>query len=166
MGQRQPARFAALCGSALVVLGAASVLLTGCEVEKRRIGPSEPGSPPIGQGDMRARIYDTNRFEQAQGGRLFRWAGCDGCHGEAAPGYANLTDTAWRRGGSTVDIYRAIADGAPGMPPYAARLTPQQTWQVAGYVSGLHRMKANQRVRSSNAQAGEPSGATWAGPLS
>jgi cytochrome c oxidase cbb3-type subunit 3 len=140
-------------------------LLAGCQVEKRDLGPSAPATSPVSRADPRARHYETNRYEMSEGGRLFRWVGCGGCHSEGSRGFDNLADNVWRRGGETADIYGAIAQGAPGMPSYAARLTPQQTWQVAGYVRGLHRQKANQRRRSDDALKGEPAGSAWTGPL-
>jgi cytochrome c oxidase cbb3-type subunit 3 len=139
--------------------------LWGCQVEKREIGPSPPVTPPTGPGDARTPHYENNRYEMSEGGRMFRWFGCDGCHTDPAPGYLDLADGDWRAGGSTAEIYRSIAQGRPGMPAYAARITPQQTWQIAGYVRGLAALKPEQRRRSSDALKGEPSGASWQGPL-
>jgi cytochrome c oxidase cbb3-type subunit 3 len=148
----------------LLATGAFAALL-GCQVEKRDLGPAPPITPPTGPTDVRAKQYETNRYEVSEGGRMYRWFGCDGCHTERAPGFVNLTDEAWRQGGSTVEIYRAIAAGSDGMPAYAGRITPQQTWQIAGYVHGLHTLKPNVRSRSDDALKGEPSGASWTGPL-
>ena len=151
--------------SGVVALGALSIVLAGCQVEKREIGPAPPATPPTSVGDARARHYETNRYEMSEGGRLFRWFGCDGCHTDAASDILDLADTTWRHGGSTPEIYRTIADGAPGMPAYGGRIPPQQTWQVAGYVHGLHELKPDQRRRNSDAQKGEASGPTWQGPV-
>jgi mono/diheme cytochrome c family protein len=139
--------------------------LWGCQPEKRQLGPGPPVTPPTGPDDARIRFYETNRYQMSEGERLFRWLGCDGCHAESAPGFLDLADTKWRRGGATVQIYQAIADGALGMPHYGRRLSPQQIWQVAGYVHGLNVQKPEQRRRSADALRGEPSGATWRGPL-
>jgi len=139
--------------------------LAGCEVEKRDIGPSPPLSPPTGIADGRAAFYASNRYEMSEGGRMFRWHGCDGCHTDPAPGYLNLADREWRRGGSVPEIYRAIAQGAPGMPAYEGRIAPQQLWRIAGYVAGLHRQKPEVRRRSAKALSGEPSGSAWSGPI-
>jgi len=151
--------------AAAALAAACALAMSGCEVEKREIGPSPPLSAPTGAADGRAAFYASNRYEMSEGGRMFRWYGCDGCHTDPAPGYLNLGDRIWRRGGSVPEIYRVIADGAPGMPPNEGRLTPQQTWQVAGYVAGLHRQKAEVRRRSANALGGEPSGTEWTGPI-
>jgi cytochrome c oxidase cbb3-type subunit 3 len=144
---------------------ASVVMLAGCQVEKREIGPTPPATPPTSAGDARAHHFQTNRYEMSEGGRMFRWFGCDGCHTDPAPGYLDLADAAWRRGGSLAEIYGAIAQGAPGMPPYAGRITPQQTWQIAGYVHGLKELKPDQRRRNADAEKGEPSGADWQGPI-
>jgi len=151
--------------AAAVLAIAAAWALTGCEVEKRDIGASPPLSAPNGLADGRAGFYASNRYEMSEGGRMFRWNGCDSCHTDPAPGYLYLGDSLWRRGGSVPQIYRVIADGAPGMPAYAGRITPQQLWQISGYVAGMHRQKAEVRRRSSSALGGEPSGSTWKGPI-
>ena len=150
---------------AVLLASACAIALCGCGVEKRRYGPGQPASPPARADDHRAQTYATNRYERSEGGRMFRWFGCDGCHTDPAAGYLDLADTAWRRGGSVPAIYGAIASGAPGMPAYAGRIPPQQIWQIAGYVHGLHELKASQRRRNTNDQEGEPSGSTWTGPL-
>jgi cytochrome c oxidase cbb3-type subunit 3 len=147
--------------AACVVMSA----LAACSPEKRNVGPSPPGTAPTGVTDSRQTLYATNRFEQAEGGRLFRWAGCDACHTETSTGAANLPDGRWAHGGTIAEIYRSIAAGAPGMPAYENRIPSRQIWQMAGYVKSLPQTKAMQRRRASAAQAGEPSGASWTGAL-
>jgi hypothetical protein len=151
-------RNAALAGSAALMLGA-------CEVEKRSIGPSPPSSPPTHIADQRGRFYQSNRYEQSEGGRMFRWFGCDACHGETAPAGLRLADGHWRYGGSVPELYRSIAYGRPGMPAYDRRVTSQQIWQMAGFVSSRPTLRAALRRRQSAAQMGEPSAATWSGAL-
>jgi hypothetical protein len=51
------------------------------------------------------------------------------------------------------------------MRGYAGRLTPQQTWRIAGYVQGLADLKPSQRRRGNDALKGEPAGASWNGPI-
>jgi mono/diheme cytochrome c family protein len=150
---------------AALLLSICAIALSGCEVEKRPLGPSPPASPPVGTADRRAQLYASNRHEASEGGRMFHWFACDGCHTDPAAGYLDLADTAWRRGGSAPEIYNAIAAGAPGMPAYAGRIPPEQIWQIAGYVHGLNELKPSQRRRNANAQQGEPSGSSWTGPL-
>jgi mono/diheme cytochrome c family protein len=139
--------------------------LWGCQQEKRQVGPETPVTPPTGLDDARAHDYETNRYQMSEGARLFRWLGCDGCHADPAPGFLNLADTNWRRGGATAQIYHSIAEGQNGMPGYGRRLSPQQIWQVAGYVHDLNTLKPEQRRRNADALQGEPSGAEWQGPL-
>src|ERR1041384_6191560 len=92
-----------------LVFSACLGMLGGCQVEKREIGPAPPVTPPTGPGDGRASHFEANRYEMSEGGRMFRWFGCDGCHTDPAPGYLDLADAAWRRGGSVAEIYAAIA---------------------------------------------------------
>jgi len=155
----------ARCAYALLAT-ACAVAVSGCEVEKRALGASAPLSPPTGPGDLRATLYDGNRYEMSEGGRNFRWSGCDSCHTDPAPGYLDLNDAKWRQGGSIAAIYNSIANGAPGMPAYGGHLTPQQIWRMAGYIHGQNKLKPEVRRRNTSAQQGEPSGTTWSGPLS
>jgi cytochrome c oxidase cbb3-type subunit 3 len=151
--------------AAVLLASICAIALGGCEVEKRRLGPSPPASPPVGTADRRAELYASNRHEASEGGRMFHWFACDACHTDPAPGDLDLADAVWRRGGSVPAIYQAIATGGPGMPAYAGRIPPEQIWQIAGYVHGLHELKPSQRRRNANAQQGEPSGSSWTGPL-
>jgi cytochrome c oxidase cbb3-type subunit 3 len=155
-------RRAAGCWTAVL---ACVLCLAACGVEKRDVGPSPPSSPPSGPSDPRQALYETNAYEMAEGGRMFQWFGCDQCHKDGAPGFLDLSDTRWRQGGATSDIYKAIADGRPGMPGYADRITSQQIWQIAGFVHGLNAVKPNMRRRNALAQQGEPSGSTWSGAI-
>jgi mono/diheme cytochrome c family protein len=158
---RETAWRAALTAAGLLALG-----LCGCQAEKRAIGPAPPVSTPNGVADRRQHAYETNAFELAEGGRWFRWYGCGQCHAEDSQGPAKLTDDVWRSGGTTAEIYRAIAAGRPPrMPAYGARMAPQQAWQLAAYVRGLHRLKPQVRQRQADAQAGEPSDGRWGGAL-
>jgi mono/diheme cytochrome c family protein len=142
-----------------------AAVLAACSAEKRYVGPTPPATGSTGISDSRQNLYQANRFEQSEGGRLFRWAGCDGCHTETVTGRANLTDHQWVHGGSTAEIYRTITTGAAGMPAYEGRLTAQQLWQLAGHVQSLPKTKPNVRRRATAALAGEPSGADWRGAL-
>jgi cytochrome c oxidase cbb3-type subunit 3 len=49
-----------------------------------------------------------------------------------------LTDAWWRYGPDDVSIFVSIKDGRPqGMPAFAAKLTPEQIWQLTYYVRTL-----------------------------
>jgi cytochrome c oxidase cbb3-type subunit 3 len=143
-----------------------AVLLCGCGAEKRAVGPGLPLTAPTGKADPRARLYEQNAYQVSEGGRMFRWQGCDGCHTETAPGAANLTDPQWRYGGATTDLYTSIAMGRPnGMPAYDGKIAPEQIWQIAGYLHGLPELPKDRRLRQSSDQQGEPQGSQWTGPV-
>ena len=148
--------------AALVCL---QLALFGCNAEKRELDPSTPAAAPTSRLDARSELYEKNAFEQSEGGRLFRWSGCGACHTDGAPGFANLADDTWRYGGSTPEIYLSIQTGRPGMPAYGSRLGSQALWQIAGYLHVLHTIKPPMRRRQDNALQGEPSAASWTGPL-
>lgn len=139
--------------------------LGGCEAERRAVGPSAPLSAPVGPQDPRARLYATNVWQQSEGGRMFRWQGCDRCHGETSAGAARLTDDRWAYGGAVTELYVSIAEGRPGMPAYRGKVAEEQIWQMAGYVHGLPKAPRHKRVRQTAALEGEPQGRAWTGPL-
>ena len=149
------------CTSAFLLF----LLMSGCNAESRQVGPTAPATAPNGARDLRKDLYEKNALEQSEGARLFRWSGCDRCHTDGAPGFADLADDRWHFGGSTPEIYRSIASGRPGMPAYDSRIGSQQLWQIAGYLHGLHKIKPAQRRRQEDAQQGEPSGSSWTGAL-
>ena len=140
----------------------AVLALTGCEYEKRNIGPDHPLSPPTGAADPRIGFYDKNAWQMASGGRLFTWYGCGACHDANAKGLMSL------RGGRLVDfdvLYSAIAKGAPPrMPAYRDRMPSESIWQLTAYVRSLRTLKDTKRLRGDLDQKGEPTGHKWAGP--
>jgi mono/diheme cytochrome c family protein len=148
-------------------MGAASLLiltaLAACSNEAREVGPSLPQTPPVGNADPRIAIYQANFYQVAQGGRYFNWYGCSSCHGDSAPGTANLSDGRWRRGDGFADVYRAIAEHRP-QPGYADTIPVEQTWQITAYVRDLPKHYPEKRRRVSLDQKGEPQGSQWSGP--
>jgi cytochrome c oxidase cbb3-type subunit 3 len=140
----------------------AATALSGCDAEKRDLGPTPPSTPPTGPGDPRAKLYETNLYLQGEGGRMFQWFACDQCHGLTAKGMLNLADTQWRYGGATTDIYTSIA-GRPGLHSYQGKISSEQIWELAGYLHTLPKTKPAMRWRQAYAQKGEPSGPNWAG---
>lgn len=138
--------------AALVCVG----LLAGCGPEKRAIGPAAPMSAPIGADDPRAALYETNAYQISEGGRMFLWHGCTGCHAESSPEPLSLTDKSWRYGGSTEAIYASIEHGRPGgMPAYGKKIPTEQIWQIAGFVHGLPQLPKAKRIRQGGDLAGE-----------
>jgi hypothetical protein len=143
----------------------ASLGLAGCEPEKRDIGPSPPLSAPTTISDARSGTFRSNLYEQSEGGRMYRWLGCDSCHAESAPEPLRMAGGRWVYGGAIAQLYRSIAEGRPGMPAYQGRVPVRQIWDLAAYVSSRPKLRPALRRRQSQAQQGEPSGSAWSGPL-
>jgi len=108
-------------------------------LEGIRLMPNGIGGapPPVisAQGDP----YETNAWQLNQGKQLYTWFNCKGCHadGGGLSGPA-LTDGWWRYGSDPVTIFSVLHDGRPnGMPAFRDKLTPDQIWQLAGYVRTL-----------------------------
>jgi len=135
----------------LVVL--ALLLAAGCERESReyatapvqapppspRLSTLQPGQALANAPDPVGMHYENNAYHITQGGRLFRWFNCNGCHanGGGAIGPA-LMDAEWRYGGSIDQIHASILEGRPnGMPAWRGKLTDQQAWQLAAYIRAL-----------------------------
>jgi cytochrome c oxidase cbb3-type subunit III len=97
-------------------------------------GQPEP-TPP----DPRAAAYEKNAYNLSEGGRLYRWMNCVGCHSHGGGGMGpSLMDDEWRYGGRIEQIVATILQGRPnGMPSFRGKLTEQQVWQLAAYVRSL-----------------------------
>jgi cytochrome c oxidase cbb3-type subunit III len=142
-----PCRASALCLAACWCL-----LCASCERERREYhtapAPAQESTPltdfrPGGSAtqppDPTALHYERNAYHITEGGRLFRWYNCNGCHGAGggAIGPA-LMDAQWRYGGRIDQIHASILDGRPnGMPAWRGKLTDVQAWQLAAYVRAL-----------------------------
>ena len=131
---------------------ALAVLAAGCQRESREYsvapvqGPStsprqstlQPGQR-LTETDPIGAHYENNAYHITQGGRLFRWFNCTGCHGNGggAIGPA-LMDSEWRYGGRIDQIHDSILQGRPnGMPSWRGKITDQQAWQLAAYIRSL-----------------------------
>lgn len=143
---------------------AVALVLAGCQREARDIGPSLPQTSPNGATDPRIGYYQDNIYQVAQGGRYFSWYGCAACHGEGLSGVRNLSDSLWRHGGRFDQVYASIARRHGGLN-YAARVPPEQLWQMAAYVRDLPLHTLQKRRRLTVDQAGEPQGRNWSGPV-
>jgi cytochrome c oxidase cbb3-type subunit 3 len=117
------------------------LLLAGCDREQRglRHQPKPETRSYVASGDPRAKDYENNAFQMAQGQRLFGWMNCSGCHAHGGGGMGPpLMDNKWRYGGRMEDIVYTILNGRPnGMPPFKGRVTEQEAWQLAAYVRSL-----------------------------
>ncbi|KQY54806.1 c-type cytochrome [Lysobacter sp. Root494] len=138
---------------AIIVL-ACTMLLAACNRERRefagkpraesgpeaaQLSPLTPGADKPFVADPRGAMYEANAYHINQGGRLFRWYNCNGCHasGGGAIGPALMDDT-WRYGGRIDQVYSTIMQGRPnGMPSFRGKIPPQQVWQLAAYVRSL-----------------------------
>jgi cytochrome c oxidase cbb3-type subunit III len=73
----------------------------------------------------------------AAGHRLFIAMNCAGCHGYDAAGNMgpDLTDKAWRYGGTPAAIYKSIFEGRPqGMPSWGQALPAQDIWKLVAFI--------------------------------
>jgi cytochrome c oxidase cbb3-type subunit III len=142
---------------ALAVAGLAAACLAllagGCERERReyrnapevrepaqpRMTDFQPGAPTRATVDPVGLHYENNAYHITQGGRLFRWFNCNGCHGAGGGGMGPaLMDAQWRYGGRIDQIHASILEGRPnGMPAWHGKLTDMQAWQLAAYVRAL-----------------------------
>jgi len=81
-----------------------------------------------------------------EGRFLYVRMNCAYCHGFAGKGGMgpDLTDKAWRYGGSDVDIFNSIYRGrAQGMPAWGSMLPETQIWELAAYVRALGSVNAS-----------------------
>jgi cytochrome c oxidase cbb3-type subunit 3 len=139
-------------GALVAILGILSIL-AGCERERReyhssptstaqphpRLSTLQPGEPLASPADPVGAHYENNAYHITQGGRLFRWFNCNGCHanGGGAIGPA-LMDAQWRYGGRIDQIHASILEGRPnGMPSWRGKMTDQQAWQLSAYIRAL-----------------------------
>ena len=100
------------------------------------IFPGSSGALPL---DARAALYDNNANAIAQGQQLYLQMNCVGCHSHGGGGMGPpLMDNQWRYGGSVQQIAATIVEGRPnGMPSFRGKLTDDQVWKLAAYVSSL-----------------------------
>ena len=148
-GSRARAGAAAGC---LCLISAAA--LAGCQREARdvrgwpppRLPPAavqvselRPDGAPAPTTDPSLKKFEANAYDITQGGQLYRWYNCSGCHFQGGGGIGPaLMDSSWRYGGQIEQIYASISDGRPnGMPTWRAKIPPQQIWQIAAYVRSL-----------------------------
>lgn len=84
--------------------------------------------------------YDNDQGAIEEGRFLYVRMNCAYCHGFDGKGGMgpDLTDKAWRYGGSDVDVFNSIYRGrAQGMPAWGSMLPESQIWELAAYVRSL-----------------------------
>jgi cytochrome c oxidase cbb3-type subunit 3 len=131
----------------------ATLLATGCERERReyhdapsstpqphpRLSTLQPGNMLTSPMDPVGVHFENNAYHINQGGRLFRWFNCNGCHANGGGGIGPaLMDSEWRYGGRIDQIQASILEGRPnGMPAWRGKMTDQQAWQISAYIRAL-----------------------------
>ena len=139
-----------------LVPGAFCVLLAvACDREERRFSESPPTATaegvvtqsvlqpgtPLPKVDV-VNAYDENAFAIGEGGRMYNWMNCVGCHAHGGGAIGPpLMDDKWIYGSEPENIFATIVEGRPnGMPAFRGKLSNQQVWQLVAYVrtmSGL-----------------------------
>ena len=87
-----------------------------------------------------ANPFEGDKQAIEDGHRLFIAMNCAGCHGYDAAGNMgpNLTDKAWRYGGTPSAIYQSIFQGRPqGMPSWGRALPAQDIWKLVSFIGSL-----------------------------
>ncbi len=152
---------------AAAVAGAVAWILTSRTVPANRISLSYPEgvaaivplgfstgeAPPLALSTQNPLASDPTAAQE--GKKLFAVMNCAGCHGYDAKGGMgpDLTDTAWRYGGTPIEIYKSIYEGRPqGMPAWGNALPPNTLWQLVAYVQSLGGSFPAPAVRSGEAQ--------------
>lgn len=121
------------CPARLALGLAAALALGACHRETRDFSGKMMTSAD------RAAAYKGSAWHISQGQRLFVWMNCAGCHSHGGGGMGPaLRDAKWRYGSSMENIVSTILNGRPnGMPSFRNRITEDQAWELAAYVTSL-----------------------------
>jgi cytochrome c oxidase cbb3-type subunit 3 len=84
--------------------------------------------------------YEGNAQAIADGGRLFDWYNCSGCHAHGGGGIGPpLIKKEWIYGGESANLFDTIEKGRPnGMPSWGSRIPEDQVWKLVAYVRSLN----------------------------
>jgi cytochrome c oxidase cbb3-type subunit III len=107
----------------------ATLMGTGDFVAGERVPRTRTRNPF--EGDVQAR---------SDGGRLYGWFNCAGCHGANGGGGIGppFADDEWIYGGDPASIFQSIAQGRPnGMPAFGSMVPDEQIWRIELYVRSL-----------------------------
>jgi cytochrome c oxidase cbb3-type subunit 3 len=138
--------YRACCVAAMVLS------LFACNREERRFRETPPSTIPNGvvrvsvlqpgvavDTTHMANPYENNAYAISEGGRLFGWYNCAGCHSNGGGGMGPpLMDDKWIYGSAPENIFSTIVQGRPnGMPSFAGRIPTPQVWMLVAYVRSL-----------------------------
>jgi cytochrome c oxidase cbb3-type subunit III len=165
--------------SGLCTIGIVLALLA-CEREQRqfrvtppaaerasaiRMSELQPGSVVSTSADKN--LYDENAYAVAEGGRLYEWFNCVGCHFHGGGGIGPpLMDEQWIYGSEPENIFASIVEGRPnGMPSFRGKIPNDQVWQLTAYVRSLSGLvpKAAAPARSDHMNSNSPEQSTQVG---
>jgi cytochrome c oxidase cbb3-type subunit 3 len=132
---------------------ALTLLLLGCETAER---DPEAAPAPADLRDLQERVvinpgapvptlqvinpYEGNREAIDEGGRLYGWFNCSGCHSPGGGGAIGppLMDGEWIYGGDPGSIYESIVEGRPnGMPTWGGKIPEEQVWKLVAYIRSM-----------------------------
>jgi len=136
-------------------LAAATCLLAliGCQREKRDLRPAPTRVALFGDAARESELqpggkqsqplvtnpYDGNAYAISEGGRLYNWYNCSGCHSQGGGGIGPpLIKKDWIYGGEPANLFDTIVKGRPnGMPAWGGKIPENQVWQIVAYVQSL-----------------------------
>jgi cytochrome c oxidase cbb3-type subunit 3 len=136
-------------------IAAAICLLTlsACQREKRELRPAPTRVALFGDAARESELqpggkqtqplvtnpYDGNAAAISEGGRLYGWFNCTGCHGHGGGGIGPpLITKNWIYGGEPANLFDSIVKGRPnGMPAWGGKIPENQIWQIVAYVQSL-----------------------------
>jgi cytochrome c oxidase cbb3-type subunit 3 len=157
-----------------VVLLACLALLWGCDSERsggasgsiplRTVEqpPRVPGSAIIaGRSDRGVTLqnpYWRDAAGIADGGRLYDWYNCSGCHAQGGGGMGPpLMDDQWIYGSRPVNIFDSIYEGRPGgMPAFGSSIPTEQIWKIAAFVQSLGDAHGQSQIPAAAGEASTP----------
>lgn len=144
------------CRSGGIVAAAFTLLLSGCERERRELRPAPTRTAVFGNTARESQILPGglnpqprvenpshgSAYEIAEGQRLYGWYNCSGCHFNGGGGIGPplmKPDSEWIYGNAPENIFDTIVKGRPnGMPSWGGKIPEYQIWQIVTYVKSLN----------------------------
>ena len=145
---------------ALVSLCALSFI--SCQRESRQVRPEPARVAVYGDAARQSDLQPGGVLPQRQvpnpfhgaayhineGGRLFNWYNCSGCHANGAGGIGPpLIKQQWIYGGEPANVFDTIVKGRPnGMPSWGGRIPEYQIWQIVAFVESLNQKQPQSTI--------------------